>query len=259
MSDQMIFKRYEIKYLMSTRQAEQMKLAMAAYMEEDEHGRSTIQSLYLDTPDYLLARRSLEHPLYKEKLRLRSYGVAQPDTTVFLEIKKKYESVVYKRRIALTEAAAKNYLLSRAPIPDSQISREIDYCVRHYEGLAPKVLLSYERDAYYGKNDPGFRVTFDENILWRGTELNLTAGIRGEPLLDREQTLMEVKTGYAIPLWLTHFLTENRIRRASFSKYGSAYARICRDTNPAIPHTVTLPTADRETCNYENGGNYHYA
>lgn len=226
MRDQMIFKRCEIKYLLTSQQAELMKHAMSEHMTEDEHGRSTILSLYLDTPDYLLARRSLEHPLYKEKLRLRSYGLAQPDTTVFIEIKKKYESVVYKRRIAVAEADTEGYILGHVPMPDTQIGRELDYCIRHYPCLAPKVLLTYEREAYYDKDDPEFRITFDANILWRDRDVNLTAGIRGEPLLGEDQVLLEIKTAGAIPLWLVRFLTENRINRTSFSKYGNAYMRI---------------------------------
>ena len=148
MADQMIFKRCEIKYMLDITQAELLKNQMKQYMTADEHGVSTICSLYFDTPDYLLIQRSMEHPVYKEKLRLRSYGTADKDTTVFVELKKKYESVVYKRRIAMTEDEAERYLLFHEKVKDTQITREIDYCLKNYKKLAPAVMLSYERRSF---------------------------------------------------------------------------------------------------------------
>lgn len=180
MANQTIFKRYEIKYMLDANQLSMLKNEMKNYMIADEHGKSTICSLYFDTPQYLLIRRSMDHPMYKEKLRLRSYGVADKDTTVFVELKKKYDSVVYKRRVAMTEA-------------------------------------------YYAKDDHEFRVTFDQNILWWDYDLNLCSGIYGNPILKENQTLMEVKTAGAIPMWMVRFLRDNGIYKTSFSKYGTAY------------------------------------
>jgi hypothetical protein len=254
MKDQMIFKRYELKYLLNADQRSQIMDAMTDYMQADVHGRNTILSLYFDTPDYLLVRRSMDKPLYKEKLRLRSYGVASPDTTVFVELKKKYDSVVYKRRIGMTEQEARAYLLSHQPAPDGQIVREINYCLHHYRQLAPKVLLSYEREAFYAKDNPDFRITFDENILWRDHEVNLTSGIYGTPILQEGQSLMEIKTADSIPLWLVQVLSKNKIYKTSFSKYGTAYRMMM--ANGFQPSAA--PAAD-ENLDYVNGGNYHYA
>lgn len=223
MANQTIFKRYEIKYMLDANQLSMLKNEMKNYMIADEHGKSTICSLYFDTPQYLLIRRSMDHPMYKEKLRLRSYGVADKDTTVFVELKKKYDSVVYKRRVAITEAEACDYLLSRRQVMDTQITREIDYCMDMYKGIAPAMLLSYEREAYYAKDDHEFRVTFDQNILWRDYDLSLCSGIYGNPILKENQTLMEVKTAGAIPMWMVRFLRDNGIYKTSFSKYGTAY------------------------------------
>lgn len=191
MGDQMIFKRYEIKYMLNEQQLSIIKEAMKEHMEADIHGKNTICSLYFDTPDFLLIRRSLEHPVYKEKLRLRSYGTAQPDSTVFIELKKKYDSVVYKRRVAMTEQDAEKYLLLHQKVMDTQITWEIDYCMDFYDNLSPAVMLSYQREAFYGKNDPEFRVTFDEKILWRDDDLSLCSGIYGNPILPPGKTLME--------------------------------------------------------------------
>lgn len=256
MADQMIFKRFEIKYMIDEAVFEKLMEVMDGYMIADEHGRSTVCSLYYDTPKHLLIRRSLEHPIYKEKLRLRSYGVAKPSDTVFVELKKKFCSVVYKRRIAMTYDKALSYLagngqiagsqvadskiagskiagsqvaesqIAGSQITDSQIASEINYALKIYENLAPAVLLSYEREAFYARNNHEFRVTFDRNILWRDYDLSLDKGIYGTPILADQKVLMEVKTDGAIPRWMADFLTANKLYKTSFSKYGTAYRAI---------------------------------
>lgn len=236
MGYQNIFKRYEIKYLLTMEQKEQIKEAMAGYMSADTYGRSTICNIYYDTPDFLLARRSIERPVYKEKLRLRSYGIPGPDSTVFVELKKKYQSVVYKRRISMKEDAAIRYLNGEEKASDTQITREMDYFLKFYQNLQPKVVISYEREAFYARNDHEFRVTFDENILWRDYDLSLLKGAYGEPVLRSGQALMEIKTGGAIPIWMSRLLNENQIYKASFSKYGSAYKIIYRKNKEAYNH-----------------------
>jgi SPX domain protein involved in polyphosphate accumulation len=223
MKHQMIFKRYELKYKITRAQMEQIKAVMEPHMVPDQYGQSMIQSLYLDTPDYRLIRRSMEHPVYKEKLRLRSYGIAQPDSTVFLELKKKYDSVVYKRRIALPLPEAEQYLRTKVSQRDTQIAREIDRCMHFYPNLSPKVLLTCQREAFYGKDNSEFRVTFDDNILWRDYDLDFSKGSYGMDTLLPDEVLMEIKTEGAIPLWMVKLLTDNRVYKTTFSKYGTAY------------------------------------
>lgn len=228
MDTQMIFKRYEMKYLLTRKQKEKILKAMEAYMELDAYGRSTIRNIYYDTENYRLVRKSLEKPVYKEKLRVRSYRAAGPEDEVFVELKKKYEGVVYKRRISMEEQQAESYLTGRCMSPkNTQITEEIDYFLQFYETLAPRVFLSYEREAYYTKEPGEFRVTFDENIIWRETDLSLGKGIYGTPILKPGQTLMEIKTPGGIPLWMVKVLSEESIRQTSFSKYGNAYLEIC--------------------------------
>jgi SPX domain protein involved in polyphosphate accumulation len=223
----MVFKRYEIKYLLTRKQKEKILEAMKPYMELDEYGRSTIRNIYYDTDNYRLVRKSLEKPIYKEKLRVRSYRAAGPEDKVFVEVKKKYDGIVYKRRIELGERDAMSYLAGREKAPvRTQITDEIDYFLQFYETLAPKVFLSYEREAYYTKQPSEFRVTFDENILWRETDLSLGKGIYGTSILAPGQTLMEIKTPGNIPLWMVKVLTEEKIQRTTFSKYGNAYTEI---------------------------------
>lgn len=224
MANQSVFKRYELKYMLTRSQKEIILAAMAPYMQLDAYGKTTIRNIYFDTDNYRLIRRSIEKPVYKEKLRIRSYAQAMPDSTVFVELKRKYDHVVYKRRVALSEQTALDWVCDRisCSVPD-QISAEIDYFLQYYGTLRPTVFLSYEREAYYGRNDSSFRVTFDENILCRQYDLSLESGVYGAPLLDRDHILMEIKCGGGIPLWMTHVLSDQKIYKTSFSKYGTAY------------------------------------
>lgn len=224
MKYQKIFRRYEFKYKITQEQKRALINYMSDYMEPDKFGKSKICNIYFDTPDSVLIRRSLERPMYKEKLRLRSYGRVNEDDEVFLEIKKKYDGVVYKRRIVLLEKEAMAYVCDKIePTKQNQISREIDYFLSLYENLSPVIYVSYDREAFYAREDNDFRMTFDQNIIWRDYNLELTEDSYGESLIDDDTVIMEIKTSKAIPLWLVKFLSENMIYRTSFSKYGSIY------------------------------------
>lgn len=226
MSIQMTFQRYEMKYLLRPGQKTALLEAMEPYMELDAYGRTVIRNIYFDTENFRLIRHSLERPAYKEKLRLRSYRRNQPEEPVFVELKKKYKSVVYKRRMLLPEAQAMECLREQKAFPvRSQIADEIGYFCRHYRGLRPSVFLSYEREAYRMRGEGDFRVTFDENILSRSEGFSFAEGISGTPLLERGTSLMEIKTSGGIPLWMVSCLTENKIYKTSFSKYGAAYRK----------------------------------
>ena len=184
MAVQTVFKRYELKYLLSPAQKETVLAAMAPYMKLDRYGRTTIRNLYYDTDTYLLIRRSIEKPTYKEKLRIRSYSKADADSVVFVELKKKFKHVVYKRRISLPEAEAVKWLSGEKHTDKhTQISNEIDYFMELYGTLHPTVFLSYEREAYYSNDGSDFRVTFDDNILCRQEELSLQSDAYGTPIL----------------------------------------------------------------------------
>lgn len=222
-----VFRRRELKFLVNAQQRQYMEQVLAARMVPDSYGCSTICNLYYDTPDYRLIRHSLEKPVYKEKLRLRSYGQVGPGVDVFLEMKKKYKGVVYKRRIRVTEPEAMAFMQRRAPLPEqSQIGRELEYFRDYYAALAPRVYLCYDRMAWFDKTDPGLRVTLDRNIRYRTENLSLTAPPGGRMLLPEDMSLMEVKAQGAIPLWLASILSGQQIRKDSFSKYGRAYMEL---------------------------------
>lgn len=223
MAFQTVFKRYELKYMLDEKQKQTILTAMAPFMKADKYGKTTIRNIYFDTDSYAIIRRSIEKPAYKEKLRIRSYRQAGSGSTVFVELKKKYKSVVYKRRISLPEDEVMRWLCESGGGRDTQISREVDYFMSLYGDLHPAVFLSYERDAFYSKEDSDFRVTFDENILCRTDDISLKSEVYGDPILPKGKTLMEIKCSGGMPLWMARLLSSEKLYKTSFSKYGTYY------------------------------------
>lgn len=219
------FQRTEKKYLLQHSEYETLRQELAPYMEEDAYGLSLIMSLYYDTEHFDLIRQSLEKPAYKEKLRLRSYGVPKDEDPVFLEIKKKSEGVVYKRRVTLSAREAMDYLAGgEKPAGKGQIMEEIHWMRRRY-APKPAAVISVDRLALFGKEDNALRVTFDFDPRGRMDDLDLRLGDRGEPLLPDGMVLMELKVNGAAPIWLAEILSRRKIYPRSFSKYGTCYRR----------------------------------
>lgn len=217
------FKRYEKKYLLPAEKYQALWAELEQYLEPDRFFESTVCSLYYDWEDFRLIRNSIEGPVYKEKLRLRSYNVPGPDDPVFVELKKKFEGIVYKRRVQMTERQAEDYLSGRSAAPrEDQLMREIDWFLKT-NPVAPKMLIASDRRAYVAREDPELRLTFDTSIRWRDTQLRLTAGDHGRELLESGQVLMEIKIPEAAPLWLAGMLSRWEIFPQSFSKYGQCY------------------------------------
>ena len=211
-----IFKRYELKYLLTAEQKELILSSISPYISPDSYGNTTIRNIYYDTDSFTLIRKSIEKPVYKEKLRIRSYKQLSPGGTAFVELKKKYKGIVYKRRVTMAEDEAENWITG-ADIPplDTQIKREIEYFRSFYKTLRPAVYLSYDREAFFSKEDDSFRVTFDQNILYRQNDLTLCSPAYGSKIIDDGQCLMEIKCGGGMPLWMTSVLTENKIFKTS--------------------------------------------
>ena len=218
-----VMKRYELKYILTKEQTAFLREKLKGHMEVDQYGLTSIASLYYDTPDYRLIRTSIEKPLFKEKIRLRSYGIATETSPVFLELKRKAYGIVYKRRVQSTIPAVDKFFNREGDIcADGQIAREITYFRDYYEKLVPACLIIYDRTAYF---EPGgdLRLTIDSNPRYRVDNLNLTTSMEGNLLLDEGYTILEVKVQEAVPLWLSHLLDKEKIYKASFSKYGTAY------------------------------------
>ncbi len=224
MKIQTTFKRYELKYILESWQKDIVLDEMKKYMKLDNFGRTTIRNIYFDTDDYRLIRHSIEKPKYKEKLRIRSYKQVNEYENVFVELKKKYDGIVYKRRVVLPEKDVMNAFYINKPLPiNSQIGNEIQYFREYYKNLKPKVFLHYDREAYFSLDGSDFRITFDENIQSRKYDISLQSELGGEYILDKNKTLMEVKTSEAIPLWLVRIFSELNLYKTSYSKYGAAY------------------------------------
>ena len=215
------FQRIEKKYFISPAQMEALLNVMRRYMTADRYGEYAIGNIYCDTDNFRLIRASLEKPAYKEKLRVRSYGVPTETDRVFVELKKKFDGVVYKRRIT-TEMPQVEPLLCGSTEAKCQIGREIQWFQRQNR-TRPRVFIGYDRLAFAGQEDPQLRLTFDTNLRWRDTQLDLCMGDWGAPILQGEDILMELKLPEACPLWLTHALTEVGAFPTSFSKYGTCY------------------------------------
>lgn len=226
-----VFNRYEHKYLLDKEAYDKIMSVIDTHMDLDLHNRNhkpyTIANIYYDTEDDYLIRKSLSKPVYKEKLRLRSYGVPKASDEVFLEIKKKCGGIVNKRRTTLKLDEAYNFVGSgKKPefkeYMNKQVLDEITYFL-HIYNLMPKVYLAYDRIAYFEKNNPDLRISFDQNIRSRRYDIHLEYGDYGERILKNGLYLMEIKTARAKPLWLVKTLTELNINRISFSKYGAEF------------------------------------
>lgn len=237
-----VFKRYELKYLMDEGQRAAIVDAIDEHMKRDRYGHCSVRNIYFDTPSFLLARRSISRPLYKEKLRIRSYGTPSSNDDVFVELKKKYDSVVYKRRLTMPLEEAMEWFCGDGESPKTQIGEEIGYMKVRYPDIGPAMFLSYDRDAYCAGNCSDLRITIDSNILARTDDVDLSSPIGGHPVLPEGYTLMEIKTMYGYPEWLTKALSSSRLYKSRFSKYGNAYKEMVLGKMPE--EFIRIPTGN---------------
>lgn len=218
------FKRHEVKYLITINQYINLMNYLSDKVEKDVVYKSTIYNVYYDTDNFELIKKSIEKPIYKEKLRIHSYNKPTWDSSVYVELKKKYDHIVYKKRGKI----AYKYILNNSFLEcvETQIDKEIKYFNDFYGGLTPKMFLSYEREAYYFKTDKQIRITFDTNIKYRTENVNLLPSISDIKLLPNNFVLMELKVPFSIPYNLAKYLSSEKIFKTSFSKYGTAYKQI---------------------------------
>ena len=248
-----VFNRREIKYMLTDDDKDALLSIIGEYMDADSFNKGgktySICNLYLDTSSDELIRKSLEKPEFKEKIRLRSYGIVKPTDKVFLESKKKFGGVVNKRRTNCILQDAYEYFergtvstnrlgTDGKPVRmNQQVMREIDY-IMHLYNLKPKVFISYERLAFFEKDNSDFRLTIDTNIQTRRTDLRLDTAAYGDQLLQSGQWLMEAKAFKAFPLWFVRCLSSRRIFQVSFSKYGMEYRKYRELNKSKVPHQV---------------------
>lgn len=233
MEYQETFMRHEIKYMLTDETKNALLQTMQPFIRKAEFEHTTIRNIYFDACDFRIIRHSLEKPIYKEKLRIRSYQEASADDLIFVELKRKYKSFTYKRRLALPKAQAIACFWEGKRLPiASQIANEIEYFRQYYGSLYPMVFLSYDREAFIAREDENIRITFDTNILYRQMESYLDNEIHGIPLLKEGNTLMEIKSPNVIPFWTSKLLSQFKCYKTSFSKYGMAYQHM------AVSHNI---------------------
>lgn len=223
MSVQYNFKRYEKKYWLTEAQAALFLQRARPFITPDRFPTSKVCNIYYDTPNFALIRASVEKPPYKEKLRVRSYGTPGEEDDVFIEIKKKYKGIVYKRRMTQKACRVAEQLACEGNLPvTGQIAKEIAWFQHTYQSR-PTIFIGYDRTSFAGTDQPALRITFDRNIRWRDQALDLRQGDYGALLLPNDPVLMEIKIPGAGPLWLSRLLSELSLFPTSFSKYGYCY------------------------------------
>lgn len=231
------FKRHEMKFLLNKSQFDALIPRLLEYMNPDKYcgngKKYSIYNIYYDTADNHLIRTSLSKPYYKEKLRLRSYtSPTSLDEKVFLELKRKTGGIVHKRRATMTLQEAYEFVQSgKRPMTKGYMNEQVVNEISHflsYNKVSPAAYISYSRMAFFGKADKDFRVTFDCDIKTRRNNLQLEKGSFGDQLLEKGQYLLEVKISQAVPLWLSNILSELKIYKTSFSKYGTEYKNYCQ-------------------------------
>lgn len=236
------FERFEKKFIVTKEQFRRMMPTVLDHMDADAYcidGKSyKLVNLYFDDDEDSIIRESVRKPKYKEKLRIRSYDIPKDENSiVYIEIKRKFKGVVTKRRAGFPYKDVMRYLeTGEHPKTDSyiynQVLDEIDEFLKQYP-CYPKLFLSYDRHAYFMKDDPETRLTFDENILSRRDDLDLLHGNYGEPLLPEDKMIMEIKFSGAVPLWFSRLASSEGIFRTPFSKYGKEFERYYRQNHPS--------------------------
>ena len=268
-TNQYTFARYEMKFLIPAAECEPFRREMEKVFQLDQYGLSKILNIYYDTGSFDLVSRSLKKPNYKEKLRLRSYGVPTADSPVFAELKKKVSGIVYKRRSEMTYREAERLLnryaapaaavrgempggaadrgrdgglpLWEFPLPDTQINRELRYVTDFYHP-EPKMVLCYDREAFFLRRDPEVRLTIDRNIRYRTEDLDLTHGDGGTVLDLGGGQLLELKVAGAMPADLSRMFARHRVYPVSFSKYGKIYETLYARGANVWPRTAACLT-----------------
>ncbi len=233
------FERREKKMLIDNTQVNDFVNDILEYMTPDEYNVGgepyMISNIYFDDDGDNVIRHSVSKPQFKEKLRIRSYGVPDKDTKVYIEIKRKLKGIGTKRRAKLPLWQLNEYLeMGKHPdgikYIDEQVLREIDYYRATYH-VSPKIYISYMRNAYFGKEDKKFRLTLDKEITTRRYDLDLSLGSYGEQLLPEGKTLLEVKFEGAVPLWFARIMSKYSLSFTPYSKYGTEFKLAQRKQN----------------------------
>ena len=220
-----IIDRMEQKYFVSFDKYKKLMDIIEDKLVKDKYFSERIYNIYFDNDEYEFMTKSLDKPLYKEKVRLRSYETADKNSNVFLEIKKKFQGHGNKRRVVINYNDAIDYINNKI-IPDTnkQIMNELDYTFKK-NNLKPKISLTYDRLSYAFKEDDSYRITFDTNIRYSNKKIDLV-DLDDDYCLFNDGYIMEVKTLKGYPMWFIKALNELKLFPTSYSKVGEAYKEL---------------------------------
>ena len=225
-----VFQRKEIKYRVSKTTIDSFLTQVQNYFESDERGTTLVSSLYFDTRENAIISRSLEKPTYKEKLRIRAYGQTTDDSEVFIELKKKFKGIVYKRRVSASLSDALLFMAGSDLELDDRNYLEIKSCRDRYidRDLAPKMIIATNRISLFSNDGSDIRMTVDLDARYKTTDLDLRSTEDFEMLLGDDECILEIKAAKFMPRWLVDALKDNDMYPQSCSKYGLAHTKAMR-------------------------------
>lgn len=240
------FNRFELKYLLDLRQAEQFKKDIVPYLIPDNHGsdngRYTITSLYYDSPNLCCYREKVDGLKFRRKLRIRRYENAQvltEETPVYVEIKQRYDRVTQKRRAILTYGESLRLCNDRqipkhAPDDSATIEEIYTFCWQYH--LQPTSIVRYKRQAFVGsKYEPGLRVTFDTDLTYQMHHIHLHEPYTGTSMLAPNLVVLEIKINERLPRWLADLIARHNLSITRVSKYCLSIEQGTQASMP-LPH-----------------------
>ena len=221
---ELLFDRYELKYLVHAKQAAALLDDLEPYVKRDKNagadGYYKITSLYLDSPELAAYWEKLDGEKYRRKVRVRTYGAGAADA--FIEIKQRLNLGVAKRRTKLPVAAAESTLRALCTgrhEPGDAVLDEV-YVLAKTERLRPTVIVSYNRAAFFDAWRRDLRITFDRNLKYRVHDLSLQGDpTRGRWFLPPDWYVLEVKFDRILPSWLCTALNRHDLKLERISKY----------------------------------------
>ena len=227
------FERREFKYFVPNKLLGDLRMRFLQYMEHDpycagrEHNQYCVRSVYLDTDNLLFYHEKIEGLKIRKKLRVRVYNDIEAKSPAFLEIKRKFENTVFKERVkislpetvTLMNGANLQILDEDTSFSEAATLGKFLYLKKRLN-LRTKVLVTYEREALMGLDDPNLRVTFDINPR-SFPNPRLEDIYREDDLIcfSKHAFILEVKFNGRMPVWIRNIIRDYRLHLQAISKY----------------------------------------
>ena len=227
--------RYEFKYLVPFNRIDTLRRRIVPFVQEDKFaGRRAdhqyvVRSIYYETTGYRSYVEKLAGIERRVKVRIRGYNRPEPESSVFLELKRKHGPFIRKNRAPVLWSELPDLLRDRDVERHVRVRRAFELGkedARQFfyqvigKGMSPAILIAYERKAYFATFDRRIRLTFDKHIRFRLTQ---DPGIlfeeRSLTPLFRSHFVFEVKFYDSLPEWLVDVISEFSLQRQAVSKY----------------------------------------